>query len=209
MDRLRATASAARSVLDRREHDGTLGCVGKPIIRAPRTIKKLAHKTIKKPAHAYIIVCDSKGEGRYVPSTAIAEAEELDLSDRVWNGNTRALIRMVKCWQDNCNVVPLKSFMIERLAADFLFEWEYHLKGVFYYDWMVRDFFAYLISRANGYIVMPGGEMISLGSDWLTRAQTAYRNAVNACHNDRDNYQYLAGEEWQKIFGSKIPQGVL
>jgi hypothetical protein len=30
---------------------------------------------------------------------------------------TRALIGMVKCWQDNCSV-PLKSFMIERLAED-------------------------------------------------------------------------------------------
>jgi hypothetical protein len=53
MARLRATASAARSVLDRREHDGTLGGVGKPITPAPRTIKKLLHNTIEKPAHAY------------------------------------------------------------------------------------------------------------------------------------------------------------
>ena len=52
MARLRATASAARSVLDRREHDGTLGGVGKPITPAPRTIKKLPHNTIEKPAHA-------------------------------------------------------------------------------------------------------------------------------------------------------------
>jgi hypothetical protein len=52
MARLRATASAARSVLDRREHDGTLGGVGKPITPAPRTIKKLLHNTIEKPAHA-------------------------------------------------------------------------------------------------------------------------------------------------------------
>jgi hypothetical protein len=54
MARLRATASAARSVLDRREHDGTLGGIGKPITPAPRTIKKLPHNTIKKPAHAYL-----------------------------------------------------------------------------------------------------------------------------------------------------------
>jgi hypothetical protein len=56
MDRLRATASAARSVLDGREHDGTLGYVGISIIRAPTTIKKLAYNTIKKPAHAYFAV---------------------------------------------------------------------------------------------------------------------------------------------------------
>jgi hypothetical protein len=155
-----------------------------------------------------IIVCDSKGDGRYVRSTALVEAADLDASDRAWNGNTRALIGMVKCWQDNCNV-PLKSFMIERLAEDFLLLWQFHQQGVFFYDWMVRDFFAYLISHANGYVVMPGGEIVLLGAEWLSRAQTAYRNAVNACQNERDNYQWLAGEDWQKIFGSKIPEGML
>src|ERR1700724_1942566 len=39
--RLRATAPAARSVLDGREHDGMLGRVGKPIpSRAKQNIKK-------------------------------------------------------------------------------------------------------------------------------------------------------------------------
>jgi hypothetical protein len=155
-----------------------------------------------------IVVCDSKGDGRYVVSTAIAEARDLDASDGAWNGNTRALIRMIKCWQDNCNV-PLKSFMIERLAQDFLLHWEYQLKSVFYYDWMVRDFFAYLIRHANGSVIMPGGETIPLGSDWLSRAQTAHSNAVSACENEHGNNQYLAGADWQKIFGSKIPAGVL
>lgn len=74
-----------------------------------------------------IIVCDSKGNGRYVTSTALAEASDLDASDRAWNGNTRALIRMAKCWQDHCNV-PLKSFLIERLAQAFLAQWEYRLQ---------------------------------------------------------------------------------
>jgi hypothetical protein len=156
-----------------------------------------------------IIACDSKGNGQYVRSTALAEAAELDASDRAWNGNTRALIRMIKCWQDNSNVYSLKSFMIERLAQDFLLRWQHHLNGPFYYDWMVRDFFAYLIGQANGYLVMPGGDMVLLGSDWLSRAQTAYRNAVSACENEHANWQYLAGGDWQKIFGSKIPQGVL
>lgn len=156
-----------------------------------------------------IIVCDSKGDGRYVGSTALAEAADLDASDRACNGNTRALIRMIKCWQENCNV-PLKSFMIERIAQAFLAQWKHRLEGMFYYDWMVRDFFAYLLSLSiGGWVSMPGGEIVWLGSDWVSRAQTAYRNAMNACENEYANYQYLAGEDWQKIFGSKIPQGVL
>src|SRR5258708_33901828 len=51
MARLRATASAARSVLDGREHGGTLGRVGEPIRTNP-TIKKRARKAIKNRDHA-------------------------------------------------------------------------------------------------------------------------------------------------------------
>jgi hypothetical protein len=77
MARLRATASAARSVLDRREHDGTLGGIGKPITPAPRTIKKLPHNTIKKPAHAY------EQQERYQRSK---EEERLKLEQRFISG---------------------------------------------------------------------------------------------------------------------------
>jgi hypothetical protein len=55
---------------------------------------------------------------------------------------------------------------------------------------------------------MPGGEVIHLGSEWLSRAETAHRNAVSACEHEHGNYQYLAGAHWQKILGSKIPAGV-
>jgi hypothetical protein len=154
-----------------------------------------------------IIVCDSKGDGRYITSTAMAELADLNASDSAWHGNTRALIRMIKCWQDHCNV-PLKSFSVERLAQDFMLIWEFHHHETFYYDWMVRDFFAYLITRANGYVHMPNGETILLGTDWLSRSQTAYSNAVMACDNERFNCPYLAGESWQKIFGLKMPEGI-
>src|SRR5258708_35098648 len=46
MARLRATASAARSVLDGREHGGTLGRVGEPIL-TNRTIKKRTQRPSK------------------------------------------------------------------------------------------------------------------------------------------------------------------
>ena len=69
-----------------------------------------------------IIICDTNGRGQYKTSTAEAEAYELDASDRTWNGNTRALTRMMKQWQRERNV-PLKSFQIERLAVEFLRFW--------------------------------------------------------------------------------------
>jgi hypothetical protein len=52
-----------------------------------------------------IIVCHTNNGGFYKTSTAQAEAADLDISDRLlWNGNTRALVRIMKCWQRFCNV---------------------------------------------------------------------------------------------------------
>lgn len=152
-----------------------------------------------------IIICDTNDGGRYMTSTAEAEANEMETSNLAWNGNTRALARMMKCWQRERNV-PLKSFQLERLAVEFMRQWPHRDRDVFWYDWMIRDFLAYLIGRASGLLLMPGtGEVIPLGSDWLSRAQAASGAAVEACNNERDNYGALAGTEWEKIFGAAVP----
>ena len=151
-----------------------------------------------------IIVCDAHDEGSYKLSTAIAEAQELEAHDKKWNGNVRALARMMKRWQKERNV-PLKSFQLERLAIEFLSQWPNSHHDVFWYDWMVRDFLAFLIGRTNTWIVMPGtGEQVWLGNDWLSRARTAYGFAISACDNERDNYETLAGRDWQELFGAAV-----
>jgi hypothetical protein len=152
-----------------------------------------------------IILCNTNDGGSYKTSTGEAEARELDASDVSCNGNTRTLARLMKRWTRERNV-PLKSFHLERLAIEFLTTWPYRLCDLFWYDWMVRDFLGYLRGRANGYLFMPGtSEMIALGSDWLSRTETAYAHAVTACDYERDNYEILAGEKWQEIFGSGVP----
>lgn len=152
-----------------------------------------------------IIVCDANGGGRYITSTARAEATALDASDQATNGNARRLARVAKQWQRHCNV-PLKSFQLERLACEFLAYYPYSRQSLFYYDWMVRDFFIYLIGRANTYLTMPGtGQQVWLDNDWLTRAQSAERNASRACEYEMANNNELAGLHWQEVFGSMIP----
>jgi hypothetical protein len=151
-----------------------------------------------------IIICDANDGGRYKTSTAEAEARDIAACDASCNGNARPLVRMMKRWQDECNV-PLKSFQLERLAVEFLRGWQYSNRGLFWYDWMVRDFFAFLIGRANTFLVMPGtGEVVALGDSWLTRTQSAYRKALSACENEQGNYEALAGADWQAIFGSSV-----
>jgi hypothetical protein len=152
-----------------------------------------------------IIVCDTNNGGRYITSTAEAEVASLSASDDYCNGNTRALARMLKQWQREHNV-PLKSFHLERLAIEFLAQWQYNQRDHFWYDWMVRDFFNFVIGSANTCVYMPGtNEVIQLGSDWLFKAQNAHRHAVTACDHERSNQEVFAGQEWQAIFGTSIP----
>ena len=155
-----------------------------------------------------IIICDTNDGGKYKASTAEAEEHDLTASDINCNFNSRPLARILKCWQRERSV-GLKSFQLERLAIEFLATWPYRLQSVFYYDWMVRDFLEYLISRANSALFMPGtGEAIFLGSDWLSCAQNSHRTAIAACNFEFDNLDILAGQEWQKLFGSSIPMSV-
>ena len=141
----------------------------------------------------------------YKTTGAISEIQRVSASDVATSENTRDLIRMMKKWQEWCRV-PLKSFCIELLAMEFIQAWEYRGQTEIYYDWMVRDFFGYLISRPTDWLFTPGSwEPIYLGEAWKGRAATAYLRAVKACYYEYAGWPYSAGREWQKIFGPDIP----
>ncbi|HEY2094729.1 MAG TPA: nucleotidyltransferase, partial [Thermoanaerobaculia bacterium] len=81
-------------------------------------------------------------------------------------------------------------------------------KSAVYYDWMVRDFFTFLVGRANTYVSVPGtNEMIWLSDAWKSRAESAEARAKKACAYESEKKGDAAGEEWQKIFGTDIPRG--
>jgi hypothetical protein len=143
--------------------------------------------------------------GSYKTFDPDAEVTRITESNIATNGNTRDIVRMMKCWQAYCSV-PLKSFYIELVAIEFLKSWEHAGKSKVYYDYMVRDFLKFLIGKAHGYVFVPGTvEMISLGDAWKSRAQSAYDRALKACQFEADKKPYSAGEQWQKIFGTDIP----
>ena len=152
-------------------------------------------------------ICNTNGGGKYETTDPVAEIEKVKSSNDKTNGNTRNLIRMMKRWQDYCNV-PLKSFCIELLVIDFLASYAYKDKSTVYYDWMTRDCFKYLIGRSNGYVFAPGTiNLIILGDSWKSKAESALARAKKAVQFEADNMPYSAGGEWQKIFGTDIPTG--
>ena len=150
-------------------------------------------------------ICDTQGEGSYKKVDPEAETQYVEAVDKYCSGNLRPLIRMLKTWQRECNV-EIKSFYLELLAAEFLSASEWRNKDFFYFDWITRDFFAFLYHRANGIITAPGtGEVMALGNAWQSKALSAYQRAYKACDFERDNKIVSAGQEWQKIFGTDVP----
>jgi len=153
------------------------------------------------------LICDTSGTGSYHESDLVAELRALNAADNMFNGCARPLIRMAKQWQRECNVDDLRSFMIERLVIEFLFQAAHDMDVRYqWWDWLLRDFFAFLCTRANGVITMPGtGRQIGIGSGWVTKAATAYNRAVRACEFEKENEDISAGAAWQMVFGTMIP----
>ncbi len=148
-------------------------------------------------------IADTHSGGSWKIADHAAEISNVDGADRQYNGNVRNLIKMLKAWQAECNV-PIKSLTLELRSINFLKSWSNADKGFVYYDWMARDFFSELIKNAGNYCVVPGAQQrCQYGSDWLSRAETAYGRAVKACQYEADKQDYNAAVEWRKIFGSQ------
>ena len=185
----------------------------------PRTVMRGDGQVVVVPFSTYAVevapafkltngrywICDTNSGGSYKETDPNAEIEAVSTSNTATNNNTRDLVRMMKCWQGYCNV-PLKSFCFELLAIDFLKTWEHRGKTKVYYDWMVRDFLRFLLAKVNSYVFVPGTyEIVWLGSDWKSRAESALGRAEKACEYESSQMPCTAGTEWQKIVGTNIP----
>ncbi|WIW57340.1 hypothetical protein LRP31_35005 (plasmid) [Mesorhizobium mediterraneum] len=147
---------------------------------------------------------DTHDGGSWKVVDPFAQIGAIETADKAMNGNVRALSKMMKLWKRERNV-PLKSFVIELLIAEFLPARGYGGESTFWYDYYVRDFLSFLISKANAVITIPGTfEPYFLGSEWLPKAIAARDIALAACHWEYSDFTVSAGQEWQKIFGPRI-----
>lgn len=148
---------------------------------------------------------DSYGQGSWKQSSPEAEKGAIVSSNKKTNGNTVKLIKMLKAWKTNSSV-PIKSIVLELLAIKFLDEWAYADKPSVFYDWMLRDFFKYLLGQQNGYVFMPRTfETIHCGNKWVSKAESAHGCANKACSYESDKKPLESSIEWRKIFGSRFP----
>lgn len=145
---------------------------------------------------------DTHSGGSWKVTNPAAEMKRLTDSNKRSGGKAIHLLRMMKVWKRACNV-PIKSFAIELMAVDFLATWQYYDKTSLYYDYMVRDFFGYILQRVRCSSQVPGTTgTLAFGDEWQSRAESAFDRAKKACTYEADQEKdKLATEEWKKIFG--------
>jgi hypothetical protein len=124
--------------------------------------------------------------------------------DAMSAGKARALVRMAKAWA-RFGRVPIRPLALELLACEFVAVWMYRRRSIFFYDWMVRDFFFWLAAQHGRSLALPGtGEAIGTGTGWRQHAEDAHRAAARAADHERDNRTRAALASWRRVFGDRF-----
>jgi hypothetical protein len=150
------------------------------------------------------ITCHTPNGGSWRSSNPFAEYRTIAALDTIFENKATHLIKMLKVWKHNCKV-PLKSIALEIVVCSFIRWWPHNTQSIYWYDWMVRDFFAYLWQYRNETVEISGiQERINLGDQWASRCESAYSRALKACEYEKQNFRKLAEDEWKKIFGDQF-----
>lgn len=150
---------------------------------------------------------DTNDGGKWKVTNPRAEIKEINTANNNWNKNLKRLCRMARAWKDKWDV-PIGGLLIDTLAYNFLKQWEYKDKSFTYYDWMTRDFFAYLKDQDpdKNYWLAPGSsQYVWRKGKFEYKALLCYNIVVEALDYERDNMDASANLKWREIYGTKFP----
>lgn len=172
-----------------------------PVVIAPFTTYKVEVVPCWRMDDGRLLNAHTKEGGHWVFANPAAELRYLNVIDTASGGMARDLIKMLKAWKEECNV-EMRSVCLEIAAVVFVDQWEHKGKGIHYYDFMIRDFFQFLLRYVNG-LARPAGldDWIPLGDYWESKAQSAYTRACKACGSEHADDSISAMLDWQKVFG--------
>jgi Second Messenger Oligonucleotide or Dinucleotide Synthetase domain len=150
------------------------------------------------------LTANTAGDGSWRLSNPMAEYGAIAQADSASAGKATHLLRMLKPWKRECSV-EIKSIALEVLVCEFVKQWSFRERTLLYYDWLLRDFFEFMLRYKNGWTRVPGTtEIIQLGDKWVSRCRSAYERTLRACEYERLDCGALAAAEWQKVFGEQF-----
>lgn len=150
---------------------------------------------------------DTNGGGSWKTTNPKAEIKAFNEMNKESNKNLKRLCRMMRAWK-NKNNVQMSGYLIDTLCYRFMQNWSHKKESYLYYDWMVRDFFDFLInqSQSNSYWFVPGSNRkITSTHSFEYKAKQAKNLALKAIDYQSDGKEYSAKQEWRNIFGTKFP----
>ena len=153
---------------------------------------------------------DSNDGGSWKTTNPKPEIEAIRTRNSTSNNNLVPLCRMMRSWKEKWSV-PLGGLLIDTLAYQFIIDWTYRDKSYLYYDYMSRDFFAYMADQSadQDYWKAPGsGQWVYGGKgQFQYKAKRCYNIALQAIKHETSDpkQEWSAKQKWREIFGASFP----
>ena len=151
---------------------------------------------------------DSNGGGRWKITNPKPEIEAIRTRNSTCNNNLVPLCRMMRSWKKERSV-PLGGLLIDTLAYQFIDNWKYRDKSYLYYDYLCRDFFAYMAGQSSDqeYWTAPGSGQRVYGGNFQYKAKCCYNIALQAIKHETASpkQEWSAKQKWREIFGTSFP----
>jgi hypothetical protein len=137
------------------------------------------------------------------------EIEAIRTRNAVCNNNLVPLCRMMRSWKNKWDV-PIGGLLVDTLAYQFIENYTHRDKSYLYYDFMCRDFFAWMADQnaEQEFWRAPGSGQYVYGKGLFQyKAKRCYNISLEAiAHESADPKQeWAAKQKWRSIFGTAFP----
>lgn len=152
---------------------------------------------------------DANDGGSWKTTNPSPEIEAIRTRNADCNGNLVRLCRMMRAWKQEWSV-PMGGLLIDTLAYQFIEDYDYRDKSYLYYDWMCRDFFAWMAGQdeKQQYWRAPGsGQHVHRKGKFEYKAKRCYNISLEAIEHESatPKRESKAKEKWREIFGTTFP----
>lgn len=149
---------------------------------------------------------DANNGGRWRTTNPRPEIDELTKANTNCNKNLKRLCRMARAWKQTWDV-PIGGLLIDTLAYNFLKNYIYKDKSYLYFDYISRDFFAYLKDQRTDqeyWLAVGSNQYVYKKGNFQNKALRCYNISLDAIAKEKD-YPTTAKSKWREIYGTKFP----
>jgi len=149
---------------------------------------------------------DANNSGKWRVTNPRPEIAAISNMDSECNGNLKWLCRMMRSWKYEWSV-PMGGLLIDTLAHRFIKDWAYRDKSFLYYDWMSRDFFAFLANEPerDHWLAVGSNQYISSQGNFQYKAKRCYNISLEAIQYESNGHTWSARSKWREIYGNAYP----